>query len=102
MPNAVWSIYLVRCGDGSLYAGVALDVARRFAEHVRGGPRAAKYLRGRGPLQLAFVAEAGRHGAALALEHRIKRLARARKEALVTGELRLADLRPSERSPSAR
>jgi len=81
----VWSVYLVRCGDDSLYTGVATDVARRFAEHVEGGARAAKYLRGRGPLRLVFAAEIGARGAALTCEYRVKRLSRARKEAIVSG-----------------
>ena len=39
-----WYVYLVRCKDDSLYAGVALDVDRRLEEH-REGKRGAKYLR---------------------------------------------------------
>ncbi|TFG45791.1 MAG: GIY-YIG nuclease family protein, partial [Dehalococcoidia bacterium] len=26
-----WYLYLVRCGDSSLYTGIATDVERRFA-----------------------------------------------------------------------
>ena len=57
------------------------------AEHASGGPRAAKYLRGRGPLELAFSAPVGGKSAALAVERWIKRLPRGRKELLLTGHL---------------
>ena len=54
----MWSVYLVRCKDDSLYAGVALDVDRRLEEH-REGKRGAKYLRGRAPLELVLRRELG-------------------------------------------
>ena len=49
-----WHIYLVRTRHGSLYNGVATDVARRLVEHEGAGGRGAKYLRSKGPLQLAY------------------------------------------------
>ncbi|MEI6473363.1 MAG: GIY-YIG nuclease family protein, partial [Holophagaceae bacterium] len=49
----VWSVYLLRCGDGTLYCGIALDVAARLAQHQEG--KGAKYTRGRGPLELVFA-----------------------------------------------
>ena len=77
-----WSVYLVRCGDDSLYAGVALDVERRLDEH-REGKRGAKYLRGRGPLELVMSREVGGKGLALKVELRMKKLSRKAKEQLV-------------------
>ncbi|HLT92188.1 MAG TPA: GIY-YIG nuclease family protein [Woeseiaceae bacterium] len=77
-----WSVYVLRCADGSLYTGVATDVSRRLAEHA-GGRRGAKYLRGRGPFELVLSLEAGGRGPALRLERRIKRLPRAAKERLL-------------------
>lgn len=76
---ASWSVYLLRCADGSLYTGIATDVARRVAEHEEGG-RGARYLRGRGPLTLVFQREVGDRRAASRVEYRIKRLAKAEKE----------------------
>jgi putative endonuclease len=61
-------------------------VARRLEEHER-GIRGAKYLRGRAPLQLVFELAAGDRAAAQRLEHRVKRLSRTAKEALVAGDL---------------
>jgi len=74
-----WYVYMIRCGSGAIYTGITTNVDRRFAEHQTSGPRAARYLRGRGPLQLLLAVHAGGHGAALRLEHRIKRLPRAQK-----------------------
>jgi putative endonuclease len=72
---------MIRCADESLYTGITTDVDRRFREHSegRGG---AKYLRGRGPLQLAWQAAVGDRGTASRLEYRIKRLSAEMKRAL--------------------
>ena len=79
----VWSLYMLRCGDGSLYTGIATDVARRLAEHQSQGSKAAKYLRGRAPLELVYTREIGTRSEALKEEWRIKRLSRAEKLALL-------------------
>lgn len=78
-----WQLYLVRCADGSLYTGIAIDALRRFDQHRAG--RGAKYLRGRGPLQLVFQCEAGDRTRALRLELSVKRLSKQDKERLVRG-----------------
>ena len=74
---------MIRCGKGTLYTGITTDVERRFAEHRASGPRAARYLKGRGPLQLVLTVQAGDRAAALRLERGIKKLPKARKERLV-------------------
>lgn len=79
----MWSVYVVCCGDSSLYTGIAIDVSRRFAEHQAQGPKTARYLRGRGPLQLVYQCPAGDRSAALKLEYQIKQLPRADKLKLV-------------------
>ena len=81
MPE--WHLYLVRTRDGSLYAGIATDVARRFAEHQARGEKCARYLRGRAPLQLVFRREIGSRSLALKAEQRIKRLPKHQKEQIV-------------------
>ena len=75
--------------SGALYCGITTNVERRFAEHCDGGPKCARALRGRGPLTLVFVCEAGSHSRALQLEYRVKKLSRAEKERLVRGEREL-------------
>lgn len=92
MSGARYSLYIVRCGDGSLYTGIATDVERRLREH-ESGKRGARYLRGRGPLQLEFCESLGTRGEAQQLEHRVKRLNREQKEALIDGRCSLLELR---------
>jgi putative endonuclease len=72
-----WLVYLVRCGDGTLYAGATNDLPRRLAAHEAG--KGARYTRGRGPLALAWSEELPDRSAALRREHQIKRLKRADK-----------------------
>lgn len=98
---AGWYLYLVRCHNGSLYTGITTDVARRFAEHQEGGPRAARYLRGKGPLELVYTMQAGNRALASALEYRVKSLTRADKQSLIAGtlELKLPDLQLPDSHP---
>ena len=86
-----YSLYILRCADNSLYTGIALDVDKRVAEH-QDGKRGARYLRGRGPLQLVFSCEAGDRSTASRLEHQVKRLSKADKEALVSGSVNILSL----------
>ena len=78
-----WSLYMVRCRDGSLYTGIATDVSRRLAEHSGSEGRGARYLRGRGPLKLVMERPVGSMSLALRLEARVKRLPRSHKEELI-------------------
>jgi putative endonuclease len=91
VSDSQFSLYIVRCADGSLYTGIATDVARRVKEH-ESGPRGAKYLRGRGPLTLAFQTCIGDRSAATKVEYHVKKLPRSDKEQLISGCKSLADL----------
>ena len=73
-----WFVYLVRCRDGTLYTGVAVDVSRRVAEHNAG--RGARYTRGRAPVRVVAASRALEKRAAYRLEYELKRL-RAREKA---------------------
>jgi putative endonuclease len=73
-------VYLARCCDGSLYTGIAKDVAERIRAHDAG--RGARYTRGRGPLLVCATRRCLSKGAALRLELGVKRLSRADKERL--------------------
>jgi putative endonuclease len=75
------AVYVLRCGDGSLYTGYTTDVERRLAEHRAG--EGARYTRGRGPLELVHVERFGSRSAAMTREHEIKQLSKAEKERLV-------------------
>lgn len=76
-PSAEWFVYLAACGDGSLYAGVTTDPARRLAEHRAG--RGARYTRARGILGLVWAQPVAGRSAALQLEAALKRLPRRTK-----------------------
>ena len=77
-----WSVYLVRCRDGSLYTGITTDVSRRLTEND-GGDNGSKYLRGRGPLTLVCERKVGDRSVASRVEHCIKQLPKTEKEKLV-------------------
>ena len=91
MAQAEYSLYIVRCNGGTLYTGIATDVSRRMDEH-RSGRRGARYLRGRGPIELVFAEVAGDRARASQLEYRVKKLPRSEKLALIDGRRDLADL----------
>lgn len=88
MPD--WYVYLIRCRDGSLYTGIATDVNRRFAEHQARNTVGAKYLRGRGPLTLAFQKKIGDRSLALRVESKIKKLPKVQKEEMIADDYRLS------------
>jgi predicted GIY-YIG superfamily endonuclease len=77
----MWSVYLLRCGDGTLYAGITNDLRRRLAAHTKG--RGARYTRGRGPLRLVHCEIALDRSAALRRELALKRMPRAAKLAFL-------------------
>lgn len=78
-----WYVYMLLCGDGTLYTGMTDDVPRRLRAHRSG--RGAKYTRGRGPLTLVYTQEQPSRSAALRREYQIKQLSRAQKDALRAG-----------------
>ena len=78
-----WYVYMLRCGDGTLYTGMTDDVERRLAAHRSG--KGAKYTRGRGPLALVYTEEQPDKSSALRREFQIKKLPLGRKNALCEG-----------------
>ncbi len=78
-----WFIYLVRNNRNALYTGITTDVERRFTEHQSSGPKAAKALKGKGPLVLEFSYAVENRVIASQLEYRIKKLTKAKKEQLI-------------------
>lgn len=76
-----WKLYILRCGDGSLYTGITTDIQRRLKRHRAG--KGAKYTRGRGPLTLVYQEDCGDHSRALRRELEIKALTREEKEQLL-------------------
>jgi|SRR6187549_2816395 putative endonuclease len=82
--SSTWFVYILRCGDDTLYTGVARDVRARLAAHASG--RGARYTRSRGPLTLCKTRRCSSKGDALRLEYAIKQLSRPAKEQLLLGQ----------------
>jgi len=78
-------VYIILCGDNTLYTGWTNDLAKRFKDHSLG--KGAKYTRGRGPLSLVYYEEFDSKEEAMKREYEIKQLTRIRKEKLI-GELK--------------
>jgi putative endonuclease len=85
-----WMLYMIECRDGSIYTGITIDVAARYAAHATG--KGARYTRAHPPARLLASIEYPDHSSALKAEYRIKQLTAAEKRAFVS-EL---PTRPSE------
>jgi putative endonuclease len=80
---------MLRCADGTLYTGVAIDVVQRIAEHNGHGARGARYTRARRPVTLVYQEPAASRAAACRREYRIKQLTRREKLALIAAGSRI-------------
>jgi len=81
----MYYVYLLRCADGSLYAGITTDPARRLRQHNGELPGGARYTSVRRPAAFAAVWEAPDRSAAARLEYRLKRLSHEEKTRLAAG-----------------
>ena len=85
MMEQTWYLYILRCGDDTLYTGITTDVEKRLEAHRSG--KGAKYTRGRGPLELVYRETCGSHSQALKREYQVKALSREEKRKLLgTGD----------------
>jgi tRNA/rRNA methyltransferase len=91
--------YLLRCADGTYYAGHSDNLERRVAEHISGAYTG--YTHDRRPVELVWSQDFPTRAEALEAELRIKPWSRAKKEALIAGNwgrLKIAAMPPSERA----
>ena len=79
MPS--WTVYILRCRDGSLYTGITNDMERRLDAHAQG--TASKYTRSRLPVRLVYHEACADRSTASKREAAIKKLSRAEKQALL-------------------
>ena len=79
-----WVVYILECGDNSLYTGITTDLPARLAAHRAGS--GAKYTRGRGPLHLVFQEQAPDRSAATRREGEIKALDVRAKRRLIASQ----------------
>lgn len=75
-----WFVYLIECTDGSIYTGVAIDVAARYAVHASG--KGARYTRSHPPTRLLAQIAYPDRSSALKAEYRIKQLSAQEKRTL--------------------
>lgn len=75
------AVYILRCGDGSLYTGWTNDLEKRLRAHQSG--RGAKYTRSRLPVELVYWELRESKEAAMRREWELKQLPRAKKLALI-------------------
>jgi len=81
MMEETWYLYILRCGDGTLYTGISTDVEKRLVAHRAG--KGAKYTRGRAPLELVYQEICGSHSDALKREIAVKKMDRHQKETMI-------------------
>lgn len=79
-----WTLYVLRCADGSLYTGITNALAERVATHNAG--KGAKYTRSRRPVVLVWSRQCASESAARRMEREVKGLTRAEKLRLVEGK----------------
>lgn len=77
-----YSVYIVKCADGTYYTGIARDVEKRIDEHNT-SPKGARYTRSRRPVTLVFEEKHPDRSSALKREYAIKQLTRPQKAALI-------------------
>lgn len=90
--SPIWYLYMIENRLGQWYTGISTDPQRRFTEHQLGGKKAAKALRGKGPLVVRFCQAVGDRAQASRLEYQLKRLSKADKRMLAAGQLSLTQL----------
>lgn len=78
-----WFVYLLRCNDNSLYAGITTDIERRLHQHNH-TKLGAKYTRAKRPVTLAFIESAADKSSASKREYQLRKLTKTLKEELVS------------------
>ena len=81
--------YIVRCSDNSLYCGQTNNLQRRINEHNFNKNKSSKYLRAKKPFKLVYSEEYPTLQLAMKREWQVKKWSRAKKEALIKGNLEL-------------
>ena len=88
--NRPWFVYLLRCNDNSLYAGVTTDIKRRIDEHNT-SPLGAKYTRARRPVTLVYLENATNRSSAGKQEYQLRKLPKYKKEQKAAQYLQKSD-----------
>lgn len=79
MPAQGWSVYLLKCADGTFYCGITSNIQKRLAQHNGELPGGARYTRGRRPVTMEAAIMCPDKSSALKLELFVKSLPRSKK-----------------------
>jgi putative endonuclease len=93
-----WRLYILRCGDDTLYTGITNDLLRRLVQHNSG--KASRYTRSRLPVSLVHQESCQDRSSALKKEYRMKSLSRKEKDAYINEKRRNPRLRVPVRGKS--
>ena len=83
ISEKIWTIYILECGDKTLYCGITNNLENRMRQHrgeIKGG---AKYTRSRQPFRVAYTEEVLTRSEALKREFIIKKMTKDDKTELV-------------------
>ncbi len=95
-----WFVYILHCADDSFYVGHTGSVEKRFARHL--AKDGARHTATHPPDRVAYVEECASHAEAVRRERQLKGWRRAKKMALIAGDLAtLRQLSQSTRAPVA-
>lgn len=83
VKKTTWYVYMVRASDNALYTGITTDPKRRLLEHQTDKKRQAKFFKGRQAISIVYLDKAENRSAASKVEAQLKKLPKAKKEALV-------------------
>lgn len=81
-----YAIYILQCSDGSYYTGLTKELEARMQEH-QAGARPESYTFSRRPVELVWSEIIDTYPEAFQWEHQIKGWSRAKKEALIRGDI---------------
>ena len=79
----MWSVYIIKCSDQTLYTGITNNLPKRLELHESG--QAAKYTRGRGPFKLVYQEFLENRSLSTKRESEIKKLSKEDKNSLIEG-----------------
>ena len=79
----MWSVYIIKCSDQTLYTGITNNLPKRLEMHELG--QAAKYTRGRGPFKLVYQEFLENRSLSTKRESEIKKLSKEDKNSLIEG-----------------
>jgi putative endonuclease len=98
MPEQTsWYLYMIECENGSVYTGIATDVASRFQAHACG--KGAKYTRAHKPRELLLAVRYPDRSTASRAEYQFKQLTAQQKRMWIAKGIELADAQMEHVAP---